>query len=995
MLLIRLVAMVAMVFVGSDAQAQTYLVNAYKPKASLYYEGYRYSGASSKELRTAGGYAWQGGFTLGMHSVLINEGQGFATFDIQWQWETLTFVMGPARGSTGAEGSATSVDPYVMVVKVDGRKVVDKVLRPYDIPQRYTVDVSGAREVTFEMPQGVAKVAIAECVLWKKGQTPRPLQNPRKTATKAARLIKDIPAYFCNTNFMQIVAPTFSNRGFGRASSSHPEAISMGGQTYTHALYARMDMSLEGSMEAWAFFNLEKKYETLTFRVGSVGAKSNGTVWLAASADGKIIYEKEWKADDLPEMVTVSVKDCERLKVWAEKDRGFAQGIAFTDLMVYPPGMAPTLAADAQAGHAGAMVSHDATIDPRLKALPDVCRLMSNIKPYNMRSSVEKQVFDGNSDHITFSMGGVRFSEGFILYKRPWLMDDDISSDITFDLGNEFDYISFTSGFLGKSWYMNKDVLRVYADDKLVMADTLHGTMMNRHYVVPLNKCRKLKFECRGYGSVMGSSAFGCSDLVLYRGEPVPNDLFVHPKPMCPDEVDLLDLGKPYIHFVSQYEETRDRLCLTGESLRNFYRMPDGSKVHKGFVLQTSTHFSLDAGVLGVLSNDPDDPESNGGDAMGAVVGGAAVGSAFVAMGAVGGAYIGATMTAAAAAMVIAAGGTALESSLAAFNTYGVYNSLTFTVACQNADPGLLDDKRTPEQVKASPEMYHPETLLIGSNGQVIAELNLFGAMEPQTVTLPIEGCEQLMFFLVNTGETTPVFVFYDLKLSTERVEAYIPADALSVESHQVAPQWDSKARAAFCEKYQMERVRNSGARVLDTYLSDVYDLWNKTRRYAEEPAPGYYETYYLEDEYGALYRAVLLNNGGNADADFTYGRCDNIIAALEREVKELGEMRVEAASLHVDMASASLDLPSLGLGAFAYGKIYRRFNQVLKACNKLVDKMYKEKCLMLEELQDMRRCAVDPEGKKSTEALLFIPMRQGEPLPEGAHATPLRNFYR
>lgn len=34
----------------------------------------------------------------------------------------------------------------------------------------------------------------------------------------------------------------------------------------------------------------------------------------------------------------------------------------------------------------------------------------------------------------------------------------------------------------------------------------------------------------------MDAAAFGVADLVVYRGEPVENDLFVHPVPECPDE---------------------------------------------------------------------------------------------------------------------------------------------------------------------------------------------------------------------------------------------------------------------------------------------------------------------------------------------------------------------------------------------------------------------------------------------------------------------------
>ncbi|MGM9806135.1 MAG: NPCBM/NEW2 domain-containing protein [Candidatus Aphodosoma sp.] len=989
----RLVLSLVITFVSLSAMAQTYLVNAHAPKDSRYCEVYKYNGTSSKKIRTSGSYSWYGGFTIGRHSVLINEAQGFATFDIGGKYEKFTFVMGPAAGGTASEGTGISTDPYIMTVKVDGKKVIDKVLHPYDIPRRYTLDVKGAREITFNMAQGVAMVAIAEAVLWKSGETPRELQNIIKPATKPAQLIKDIPCYFSNA-YIDIVAPTYSEQGYGRAKENGPKSITIGNQSYTYALLAQLDMAIQGNMTSWAYFNLQKKYKTFTFKLGTVGTQSDGSGWVAVAADGKTIYEKKWNASDLAEQVTLDIDGCESLKIWTEDGGGWAQRIGFADMMVYPAGMEPALAADAEVGNYGAIISRQSTIDPKLKSLPDICPLMSNIAPYSRKASVDKQIYDGTSDYITFSMGGVRYSEGFILYKRPWFMDDSTDSDVNFDLGNEFDYISFTTGFLGKSWYMNKDVLKVYADDKLVLVDTLYGTMMNRHYVVPINKCRKLRFECRGYGSVTGSSAYGCSDLILYRGEPKANELFVHAKPDLPAEVDLIDLGKPYIHFASPFADSKESICLTGESLRKGWRLPSGEIVYKGFILQTSSHFSLDAGCLGVLSNDPDDPKNKDKDAMGSVIGAAAVGSTFIPLGAVGGSYIGATMTGAAAFMVIAAGGTAVESSCAAFNTYGEYNSVTFTVGCLNANPGLLEERKSLDEVKKDPAMYDPEKLLVGVNGEVIAELSVFAAMEPQTVTLPIKGCEQLMFFLANTKGTSAIYVFYDIKLSKENKAQYIPSDAKAVKPYITYPRFEKDARISFMENTKLQRAKSSGAKILDSYMTDVYNLYDKVCAFAREEAPYHFETYYLEGENGVVYKAVFLKSDDD-NKSYSDGRFPTTVSQCEYDLKALSEMRSKVVDLSIDQASAALDLPSLVFGAVAYGRIYREHNKALKNCKALIDVLYNEKMERLAELRKLLQNALVVEGKESTDYVLYNPMFKGESVPAEVGTSPLKNFYK
>lgn len=959
------------------AGAQTYLVNAFKPTDSYVCDVRKYTGGSASPKIHTAGETWYGGFVLGRH-YLVKENPPFATFNIGGKYDKMTFVMGPSAGENHMTG-----EKFIVTVRVDGRKVLDEVVRGTAVAQRYTVDVKGGNQVTFAVVNAGCIAAFGEVVLWRAGETPRPLQNPGRKATAPAQLLKDIPSYY-TTTYMETV------KGKPNARGEVP-SININGVNYTNALLARMDMAIIGNMMAEAHFNLRGQYETLRFVVGTVGARSDGSGWVAVSADGKNIYEKEWHAGDVAEEVTLSVAGCKDLRIWTENDKGWSQRVGFARMMVYPKGMEPARAADAEEGNYGATVSKAATIDPRLRKLPDVCPLMSSIKPYSQKTSVDKQVYDGTSDHLTFSMGGTRFSEGFVLIKRPWFFDDSTDSNVIFDLGNEFDYITFTAGFIGKSWYMNKDVLRVYADDQVVLVDTLYGTMMNRHYTVPLKKCRTLRFECRGYGSVAGSSAFGCADLVLYRGQPRQNDLFTHTQPHCPDEVDLIDLGAPYIHFVSTKEDTKSSICLNGESLRNYYTLPTGEKVHKGFVLQTSSHFSLDAGVLGVLSNDPDDPKNQGKDAMGGAIGAAAVGSAFVPIGAVGGSMVGATLTSAAAFMVIASGGTAVESSCAAFNAYGQYNCLTFKVACLNPNPGLLAEKMTPEQVKASKEMYDPEQLLIGSNGQVIAELSVFPAMDPQTVTLPIEGAEQLMFFLANTHGTSAIYVFYDLRLSKQKTAAHIPGDARAVKAHITELRHNAQARQAFLTGTKWERPKSSGAKELDQFLWGVDNLYQKAVQTAKSTPSYAVETFYLEQETGDICKAVRLQKKNNITGQ--RGDIPRQLSDASAELKALNEMKQKAAELTIQQGSAAIDLPSLGLSAITYGKVYKRACKLLKACKEIIGLMYDEKKDEVALLRRIDVSATTIEGHTSTNTVRYCPLQSGESVPAEVGTSPLRNF--
>lgn len=616
--------------------------------------------------------------------------------------------------------------------------------------------------------------------------------------------------------------------------------------------------------------------------------------------------------------------------------------------------------------------------DPRLKALPDVCKAISNIPPYSVRGQVDHQVYTGESDHITFSMGGTRFSEGFILYEKADFWDDNLVSYAAFDLGNEFDYVSFTAGYVGTSWIMNNDRLMVYADEELILSVPLKATYPNQKFVIPINKCRKLRFENGGQGT-MNVGAYGVADLVVYRGEPVENDLFVHPVPECPDEIDLIDLGKPYIHYVTT---ARSGAFHDGSTQRQYFTMPDGSKLYKGFMLQTNSHFSLDHGIF-----------HESGDAMAGVIGATAVGSAFVASSvAVGGAVVGSTLMGVAAFMVLAAGGEAVENSCAAFNTYGQYNSLTFTVAMLKTagDSQFLGEDTWQRDIGE-----YKETLLIGADQTVVAELAVFENMEPQTITVPINGCEQLMFWLANTNGNSAQYVFYDLKLSREKCELAIPEDARQTKPVVTKPVWSPKQAAN-----TWERQKSSGAKYIDEYFHGLTITREKTLKYLQDYIPEYdICTYYLETDAGQFCKAVKLryrsqeddsgsllpsSSGSQAALDAGYYSITDKHSSCSTAVVNLAELKNSLISLSMDQANAYLDLPSLGLGALGYGKLLKQSSAVLKEMKEVVDAMYNEKKAEYDFLHTIIGNAIDIDGRKSYEKTVFCPLFPGEVMPEG-----------
>ncbi len=893
----------------------TYLVNALKPIEPWYYTPYKYTGSGAKKLTLAGDVNCSSGFTLSYGSG--ESEKGHVEFDLGGKYKYLQFCLGRADGV----GAANKIEPCVVTVHADGRKIMDEIVRTYSVPKPIRLDVEGVKVLRFAVQMGEPKLAVGDPTLWRVDQTPPALETPKVAMPLEAELGSELMPYFHHFGW-SVLSP-----------DAKIKEMTVNSQRYSKGMVANMTMALVGTPTYWAYFNLHKQYRSLSFVVGPANRKqgTQGTGWLTVKTDDKIVYEEEIHDEDVGQLVTLDVTDCEMLSFHTELVSGNI-AIGMVDVRV-----------SADEASSQKVEMSEAPADPKLKTLPDVCKLMSNIKPYSAVSDAGKQVYDGASDYVTFSMGGVKFSEGFILYEKASFWDDNLVSSVLFDVGEEFDYLSFTAGYLGKSWAMTNDSLRVYADDELVLDVALIPTYPNQDFVVPIKRCRKLRFANKGSGT-LDVGAFGVADLVLYRGEPVANDLFVHPRPVCPAVVDLIDLGAPYLHYVSPMKDYADMIFRDGSTKRHYFTLGE-ERIYKGFLLQTSTHFSLDFGPLSGTDN-----------AAAGAIGAAAVGAAFVPIGAVGGAVVGSTLIGAAAFLMLAAGGTALENSCAAFNTYNEYNSLTFKVACYMPSHGADEYK---------------ETLLIGADQMVVAEIALYETMEPQTVTVPIDSCGQLMFWLANTGDWSGKYLFYDLQLSKERLALDVPKAArLSKAVVSQVPYTAQTMQLAW------ERPQRSQQAEVDAFLQDVSNLHRAVSDELKKGAPNYeIHTYYLETNAGEACKAV----------QFLDKRSENMLTMTsrlrecERTVERLAKLKSDLVSTTISQASATLGLPSLGLGVISYGKLVRQGGKVIRECRTLLDVVIENKQMELDYINRVLSTSGDVDGKSSTDYTALCPLFKGE----------------
>ncbi len=912
------------------SEAQTYLMDNFKPSEGRGYTSF------AKSVDINGGLDWKGGFVL--------QDEGYVKFKLNAEYESIRFVLGHRRNWNSWGDTIFDKSPNVVTVWADDVKVYDGIVRYDGIPEQITARINGAKELTFRMVQGPGVIAFGEVTLWKAGQTPRQLTNLVTGPAKTMELVKDMKPYLTEGIFPVGVGV---KRAFNELKT-----VKVNGMEYGYGLLADMSQALIGDNPGKANFWLRRQYSKMSFIVGPVDGTSHGEGWVIIKADNKIIYELEMKYDDTAKQVVLDIDGCDMLSIQTEQQEGNMNG-GIVKIMVYPEGA--EVAQEMTGGSEAA-----APADPRLKTLPDVTKLVSQVKPYAIGSDLSKQIYDGASDYVTFSMGGTKYSEGFILYERANLMDDNIVSYAVFDLGNEFDHVRFTAGFVGKSWTLQDDYLFVYADDELILSEPLDATSHPKEYILPINKCRKLRFENHGQGQFHGTSAYGIADVVVYRGDDTSVNPFVHPKPAFPHEIDLIDLGKPYLHFVSQYENAQDLIFHDGSTKREYFNL-NGQRIYKGFALKTSISFSLDMGPL-----------SNGTNAAAAgIAGGIAAGAAFVPIASVGNAMIGSTLSGAAGLLLLAAGGTAVNNSCAAFNLYGEYNSVTFTVACEQRN-----DEKLPSD--------YTETLMIGVNGEVVQTMTVYETMEPTTVTIPVEGCQQLMFWLANTSEDwSGKYIFYDVKVTKDRLPLNIPRTARLSEAVVTQMTWDTP------EKMDVKWVKpdRSGDKYLDEYLTDVAIKYNAVNKQMRLSVIDYeVHTWFLETNAGQACKAVrLMPVGGGKGAMMNPAkRVFQIYQDAVEDLEGIRKLRREVTDLNMMKANAALGLPSLGFRAIEYGKYFKAAGEMVKYYADILKFMERQKTYEVEYLARIVNNAVDIDSRQTTEQTVFCPVFADDVVPEG-----------
>ena len=406
----------------SGLSAQTSIPGTLKPVSSA-----KFRDSSTIGSFYLSGFKMQSGFILGAPDggLIADCVKGSAEFSPGGEYDSVSFIVGPS-----VHGASSLKDYSIVSMKADGKIVFDEVIFASDVPRFFTLDIKGVSRLSLTVVDGNVDISFANVKLWKPGQK---VSNPNtlypELPSGKVSLVRDLPYYNSSPGgFMQ---PILGDRF--KTSMSEVRSLKITGKEYESGLAFFIEQALIGTQLGHASFWLDRRFDKLSFIVGPKDSQSsNASVWLVVKGDRKTLYEDCIRQNDFSKQVVLDVKDVEMLTIMTEyRDSDLLGGMTLgvVDLAVYPSGYAAIPSAG--------------IINPnkdRIAALPDVCPLMSNIRPVSVRgmSKADQTLFEGESRHYTFSMGGTRYWEGLILTTGNTLLGDAIDSYAEFDLAGEY-----------------------------------------------------------------------------------------------------------------------------------------------------------------------------------------------------------------------------------------------------------------------------------------------------------------------------------------------------------------------------------------------------------------------------------------------------------------------------------------------------------------------------------------------------------------------------
>lgn len=365
--------------------------------------------------------------------------------------------------------------------------------------------------------------------------------------------------------------------------------------------------------------------------------------------------------------------------------------------------------------HQGDYALYNMTLGAPIIEIPDSVqpgsyKLISEIDtPFSSKSV---KVFDGSSIYNGAYMGDIFYNEGILLKSIYSFLgsplDRALPAKANFYIGGNYKYLTFTAGRVDKS-HVKDDVLVVVGDGVEIARYNMVGTDFPKKYELNVEGVEVLQFQLLG-DAILTRGTYMVADIALHTHEINKVDFYKPVQAPFPDTVDLMERFKPY-EYMSAEGNGHDEIrffngIYDGSDSKKFFTI-DGKNHTQGFVLSTHVYLSLDS------------------------VGGG-----------IGGSLAGFTLLALVASSEVS------QASFASFNLQEEYKTLTFNIGV--VDGQNENDKRTQPYDK----------LYVIADDKVVGEYILTGDMETIEITVDVDNCERLVFWLDHNRDSYSYGIF-------------------------------------------------------------------------------------------------------------------------------------------------------------------------------------------------------------------------------------------
>ncbi|RHP24933.1 hypothetical protein DWZ63_09285 [Clostridium sp. AF34-13] len=270
-------------------------------------------------------------------------------------------------------------------------------------------------------------------------------------------------------------------------AAEYNKSLQMAGYVYQNSVVYNIYSSSNGNSN-YVLYNLDNKYDKLSFTYGHYDGKYRDDCILLVYGDGKLLAQyTDLKAEMMPRNVTIDVSGVSQLKIDCQIASGYA-------------GLSGTYGLSNIKFHEK---NSNEAVD-----ISTGTRVVDISEPYQTYGAVEY--------NKSVQMAGYMYQNSVVY--NIYSSSNGNSNSVIYNLDNKCDKLSFTYGhYDGK--YRDDCILLVYGDGKLLAQYTdLKAEMMPQNVTIDVSGVSQLKIDCQiasGYAGLSGT--YGLSNIKFHE----------------------------------------------------------------------------------------------------------------------------------------------------------------------------------------------------------------------------------------------------------------------------------------------------------------------------------------------------------------------------------------------------------------------------------------------------------------------------------------------